>query len=191
MKLDKSDALLIHSILFAYVNARSNMDHMDVEHLQDLQERLRDFIVDDAPVTDQGTDSEEEEEEEEYDEDDDYEDEQDESDEDEENEAEDVKIDTYVDCSSAGELPAVNVLSPDGSAMSLEFEDVDEPNNVDALLDNGTVIIEAVVAVSIENGVISLYDDEQRHDFKVVKKVPKSWNKLFPQSQVVGFEREE
>lgn len=178
MKLDKSDALLIHSVLFAYVNARSNIDHMDVDHLQDLQERLRDFIVDDAPLTDKEPDSEESE----YDE---------EEDEEEDDEEEDLKIDTYVDCSSAGELPAVNVTAPDGSKMTLEFEDVDEPDNVDALLDNGTVIIDAVVAVCIENGVISLYDDEQRHDFKVTKKVPKSWSKLFPQSQVVGFEREE
>lgn len=180
MKLDKSDALLIHSVLFAYVNARSNMDHMDVDHLQDLQERLRDFIVDDAPVTDQEPESEDEE--------DDYEEEEDE---DEEYDEEDLKIDTYIDCSSAGQLPAVSVTSPDGTKMLLEFEDVDEPNNVDALLDDGTVIIEAVVAVCLENGVISLYDDEQRHDFKVTKKVPKSWTKLFPQAQVVGFEREE
>ena len=184
MKLDKSDALLIHSVLFAYVNARSNMDHMDVDHLQDLQERLRDFIVDDAPLTDKEPDSEESE----YDdEDDDYE----EDEEEEEDDEEELKIDAYIDCSSAGELPAVSVTSPDGSKMTLEFEDVDEPDNVDALLDNGTVIIDAVVAVRIENGVISLYDDELRHDFKVTKKVPKSWSKLFPQSQVVGFEREE
>lgn len=186
MKLDKSDALLIHSIFFAYVNARSNMDHMDVDHLQDLQERLRDFIVDDAPLTDKEPDSEESEYDEE--EDDDYEEEEDEE---EDEEVEDLKIDTYVDCSSAGELPAVNVTSPDGSKMTLEFEDVDEPDNVDALLDDGTVIIEAVVAVRIENGVISLYDDEQRHDFKATKKLPKAWSKLFPQTQVVGFEREE
>ena len=184
MKLDKSDALFIHSILFAYVNARSNMDHMDVDHLQDLQERLRDFIVDDAPVTEQEQDTDDEDEEYEEEEDD-YEDEE------EGDEEEDLKIDTYIDCSSAGELPAVSVTSPDGSKMTLEFEDVDEPNNVDALLDDGTVIIEAVVAVRLENGVISLYDDEQRHDFKVTKKVPKSWSKLFPQSQIVGFEREE
>lgn len=181
MKLDKSDALLIHSVLFAYVNARSNMDHMDVDHLQDLQERLRDFIVEDSPVTEKEQDTDADADEEYEEEEDDY----------EEEEEEDFKIDTYVDCSSAGELPSVNVTSPDGSKMTLEFEDVDEPNNVDALLDDGTVIIEAVVAVRLENGVISLYDDEQRHDFKVTKKVPKSWSKLFPQSQVVGFEREE
>lgn len=185
MKLDKSDALLIHSVLFAYVNARSNMDHMDVDHLQDLQERLRDFIVDDAPETEKESDSEEseyEEEEDDYEEDDQEE---------EEEEEEELKIDTYIDCSSAGELPAVSVTSPTGSKMTLEFEDVDEPDNVDVLLDNGTVIIDAVVAVRIENGLISLYSDEERHDFKVTKKVPKSWSKLFPQSQVVGFEREE
>jgi len=186
MKLDKSDALLIHSVLFAYVNAQSNMDHMDVDHLQDLQERLRDFIVDDDPVSEKEPDSEESE----YDEEeDDYE--EDDQEEEEDNEEEELKIDTYVDCSSAGELPSVSVISPDGSKMSLEFEDVDEPNNVDVLLDDGTVIIEAVVAVRLENGVISLYDDEQRHDFKVTKKVPKSWLKLFPNCQVVGFEREE
>ena len=185
MKLDKSDALLIHSVLFAYVNARSNMDHMDVDHLQDLQERLRDFIVDDAPLTDKEPDSSESE----YDEEeDDY---VEEVEEEEDDKAEDLKIDTYVDCSSAGELPAVNVTSPDGSKMTLEFEDVDEPDNIDALLDNGTVIIDAVVAVRIENDTISLYDDEQRHDFKATKKLPKAWSKLFPKTQMVGFEREE
>ena len=182
MKLDKSDALLIHSVLFAYVNSRSNMEHMDVDHLQDLQERLCDFIINESPITEKESESEYEEEEDDYD---------DEEEIDEDDNDEEFSVDMYVSCSSAGELPPLSVTSPDGAKVSLEFEDVDEPNNVDALLDDGTVIIEAVVGVRLENGIISLYDDEQRHDFKVTKKIPKSWSKLFPQTKVVGFEREE
>lgn len=189
MKLDKSDALLIHSVLFAYVNARSNMDHMDVDHLQDLQERLRDFIVDDSPVTEQEQDTDEEYEEEE----DDYDDSEEEEEEEEENDVDDEdewKIDTFVSPEEAGELSPITVTSPDGSKVTLEFEDVDEHDNVDALLDDGTVILEGVTSVAFLDGLIRLYDGENLNDFKV-RKLPKSWTKLFPKGTVVGFEREE
>ena len=185
MKLDKSDALLIHSVLFAYVNARSNMDHMDVDHLQDLQERLRDFIIDDAPVTNQAPHSDEAEEDYEEDEDD-YE----EEDEEYEEEEDEWKIDTFVSPEAAGELSPITVTSPDGSKVSLEFEDVDENDNVDALLDDGTVILEGVTSVAYVDGMIRLYDGENFNDFKV-RKFPKAWNKMFPKGTVVGFEREE
>jgi hypothetical protein len=158
---------------------------MDLEHLQELQECLRDFIIENHPQADQESHETVDEDE---DEDDYVEEEEDEYE--EEEEEEEWKIDTYVSPEDAGELSPITVTSPDGSKVTLEFEDVDEHDNVDALLDDGTVILEGVSSVSFVDGSIRLYDGENLNDFKV-RKLPKSWLKLFPKGTVVGFEREE
>ena len=178
MKLDKSDALLLHSVLFAYVNSNVNLEFVDVEHLEDLFGRLQDYVSATETVsqpTDRGdVDSEGDEDEDE-----------DEEEEEEEEEDEPV-VEQFVTCQSAADLSPVSVFAPDGSKVTLEFEDVGESNSVDALLDDGGVIIDSVTCVVLTNQNIALYDGEEWHDYKI-KKSPKSWNRVFPHGRIVGF----
>lgn len=191
MKLDKSDALMLHSVLFAYVNSNVNLDFVDVEHLQSLQERLVDFVAFDHEECqdcegsnhsdeDDTTDDVDEDEE---DEEDEFEDEEEDLEEEEDDEE---PIDTYVSAKDAAELLPIKVLSPDGSTVTLEFEDVGDEDAVDALVDEGTVIIDSVVKVVIDEKCVSLNDGEGWHDFKVVK-LSKSWKRVFPSGKIVGF----
>lgn len=176
MKIDKPDALMLHSVLFAYVNSNVNLEFIDVDHLQSLQERLQDFITDSQEECQEASDTEED-----YDDsDDDY------DDEDEESEEEEDPINVFVAAKDAADLSPLSVVSPDGSTVSLEFEDVGEDDMVDALIDEGTVIVDSVVKVAIDEKSVSLYDGDEWHDFKVVK-LSKSWKRFFPSGQVVGF----
>lgn len=174
MKLDKSDALLLHSILFAYVNSNVSLEFVDVNHLEDLFERLQEYVT----VNSSGSSEEPEEIEDDCCDSDDQEQEQEE---DEEPEAE-----LHVTCQSASELSPVEVTSPDGSKVTLEFEDVGEDATVDALVDDGNVIIDAISCVVLTNQNISLYDGEEWHDFQI-KKAPKTWKRVFPHGKIVGF----
>lgn len=182
MKIDKPDALMLHSVLFAYVNSNVNLDFVDVEHLQSLQERLQDFITDSQEDCQEASDTEED-----YDEsDDDNDDYDDEESEEEEEEEEEDPIDVFVAAKDAADLSPLSVVSPDGSTVSLEFEYVGEDDMVDALIDEGTVIVDSVVKVVVDEKSVSLYDGEEWHDFKVVK-LSKYWKRFFPSGQVVGF----
>lgn len=185
MKLEKSDALLLHSIVFAYVNSDVSLDFVDVQHLEDLQHRLSDYVTgsdatDPSSVPDSDDDDYEEEE-------DDYDEEDEEEDEETEEEEDAVEHDFYVSCQAAGDLSPVKVVTPDGNKVSMEFEDVGDSDTVDVLVDDGTVIIDSVEAVTLSSQTISVYDGEQWHRF-AVRKAPKSWAKLFPLDKVVGFE---
>ena len=174
MKLEKSDALLLHSIVFAYVNSNVSLDFVDVEHLEDLQLRLSEFVTDSEGHSEEC--DQEEDEDEEYDEDDS----------DEEDESEESPIDLFVQPKNAADLSPMKVKTPDGSSVTLEFEDVSEDSTVDALVDEGNVIIEGILKVALTDSAASLYDGEEWHDFKIVK-LPKSWKRVFPLGKVVGF----
>lgn len=174
MKLDKSDALLLHSVLFAYVNSNVSLEFVDANHLESLFERLQDFISDASKV-----EAAEETSHHDDDEEDDFEDE----DEDEEPEPE---IEIQVACQAAADLSPMEVISPDGSKVTLEFEDVGDASTVDALIDDGNVIIDVISRVVLTNQNVSLYDGEEWHDFQL-KKTPKSWRRIFPHGKVVGF----
>ena len=180
MKLDKPDALMLHSVLFAYVNSNVNLEFIDVDHLQSLQERLQDFI---ACEQTESSDTETEE---------DLDDEEtNDCDEDEdEDEDEESPIDFFVQPMNADSLDQMKVKTPDGSTVFLEFEDISEEKTVDALLDEGNVIIEGILKVAVTDNAVSLYDGEEWHDFKIVK-LPKSWKKVFPLGKIVGFSKGE
>lgn len=174
MKLEKTDALLLHSVLFAYVNSNVSLEFVDVEHLEDLFERLQDYIS--SSVQEELPEESEE----------DYCDSDEEEQEDEEVEHDEPEIELHVTCQSASDLSPVEVVSPDGSKVTLEFEDVDENSVVDALIDDGNVIIEQISCVVLTDKNISLYDGEEWHDFQI-KKTPKAWKRVFPHGKHVGF----
>lgn len=189
MKLDKSDAFLIHSVIFAYANSDVTFSEEDAAHLEELQSRLRDFVLQESEqdeCVECSHDEDDEEENEEYDQEEDYDDEDD-SDEDEDEDSEsDEPIELYVTPKVASDLSKVKVVAPDGSTVSLEFEDVDESDVVDVLIDDGAVIIDGVDKVTVGKDWISVHDGDQWHPFKV-SKMPKMWKKTFPVDMIVGF----
>jgi hypothetical protein len=189
MKLDKSDAFLIHSVIFAYSNSDVTFSEEDAAHLEELQSRLRDFVLQESEHDDCGECSHDEDEQDEYDEDEDDEEEDDEEEdleEEEEEEEDEEPIELYVTPKVASDLSQVKVEAPDGSTVSLEFEDVGEPDVVDVLIDDGAVIIDGVIKVTVSKDCIAVHDGDQWHPFKV-SKVPKMWKKTFPVDMIVGF----
>ena len=182
MKIDKPDALMLHSVLFAYVNSNVNLEFIDVDHLQSLQERLQDFITqaqEDEPhdcETEEELDTEES---------DDYDEDEDEDDVGTSDE-QDEQIEVFVTAKDVSDLSPLRVVSPDGSTVSLEFEDVGEDDMVDALIDEGAIIVDSVVKLVVDEKCVSLHDGEEWHDFKVVK-LSKSWRRAFPMGKIVGF----
>jgi hypothetical protein len=185
MKLDKSDAFLIHSVIFAYSNSDVTFSEEDAAHLEELQSRLRDFVLQESEHDDCGECSHDEEDE--QDEQDEYDDDDD-DDEEEDLDEEEVEepIELYVTPKVASDLSQVKVEAPDGSTVSLEFEDVGEPDVVDVLIDDGAVIIDGVIKVTVSKDCIAVHDGDQWHPFKV-SKVPKMWKKTFPVDMIVGF----
>jgi hypothetical protein len=184
MKLSKSDALLVHSTIFSYVNSNENITEEDFTELSSLRDRIHEFVTgeDDSDHEDCNHCEESRESQHQYD-DEDEEDHDDGSD----DEDEDVIIHDHVSCQEAADLSPISVFSPNGSKMSLEFEDVGAGTTVDALLDDGTVIIDSISCITLTNQNIALYDGEEWHDFKL-KKSPKSWTKVFPHGKTVGFD---
>lgn len=189
MKLNKSDAILLHAALFSYINSNVNLTEEDFTELSDLRERIYDFIIDSDDtheITDCSSCSEacesepseaceeEEEEEEDYD----------------EGEDEALEIEEYITAKLADDLSPIFVISPVGSKISLEFENVGDADSVDALLDEGSVIIDHIDSILLGKDKISLYDGEEWHDFKT-KKVPKQWTKAFSRGKVTGFKGDE
>lgn len=181
MKLDKSDALMLHSILFAYVNSDGvKLEFIDVDHIASLQERMQDFITQNLDHHDD-TDAEDE-----TDNDDQDDDDEDEDEDDEDEDEDEDPIDVFVSPNDISDLSPLKVTSPDGSTISLEFEDVGESDFVDALLDEGTVIIQTVSKIVVSNNCVALFDGEEWHEFKF-EKLSKSWKRFFPAAQIVGF----
>jgi hypothetical protein len=108
MKLDKSDAFLIHSVIFAYSNSDVTFSEEDAAHLEELQSRLRDFVLQESEHDDCGECSHDEDEQDEYDEDEDDEEEDDEEEdlEEEEEEEEDEEAeDEFLPCCACDAEP--------------------------------------------------------------------------------------
>lgn len=191
MKLSIPDALLLHATLFSYTNSNVNITEDDFAELSDLRERIYDFIVDDDhdthEIVDYANCSETSKPERstvydrESSEEDDLED---------EDEDESLEIEEYITAKLADALSPIFVISPVGSKVSLEFEDVGDADSVDALLDEGSIIIDHIDSILLSKDKISLYDGEEWHDFKT-KKIPKQWTKAFSRGKVTGFKGEE
>jgi hypothetical protein len=171
MKLDKSDALVVYSAIFSFVNSHRTIDKDTLDHLLDIQSDIQEFLTDDESSCD------EEHEGDCCDHDDDDCDE------------ELPEADSYVSTEAASDLSAVIVTAVDGSKIDLEFEDVGDAETVDALLDDGTVILDKISHVRVVNNEILLFDGEEWHPFKV-KKFPKAWQKCFPHAATVAFRRD-
>lgn len=187
MKLEKSEALTIYSVLFHYLSTSNHAPSRAT--IEDVLDRLHHFLseeessqhpMDDSQEEDQeyeDSSSEDENEDEEYEDEDDV-------------EEDDEPAELFVDPAAASELPPINVTTPDGSTLSFEFEDIGEDEIVDVLIDEGSVIIEDVFKVLNQPGVIQIHDGEEWHSFKIGK-LPKAWKKMFPVGTIVGFHSEE
>jgi hypothetical protein len=186
MKLDKSDAFLVYSVLFAYSNSDVTFSEEDAEHLEVLQTRLREYVLgreesDEHEECAECTHDEDEE---------DFDDEEEEEEEEEEDDDQNEPVELYISPSAASNLSPAKVVAPDGSTVSLEFEDVGEESTVDILVDDGAVILDGISKIMLKKEWVSVYDGEQWHPFKVVK-LPKMWKKTFPSDMVVGFHGED
>jgi len=171
MKLSKSDALFLHSFIF---HALSSEHSGDVRvKLEVLMESLADSLLSSEETQDQEDEEEEEEESEE--------DEEEESEEDEE-----IEHDSFLSPVTIGKLPPASVTSPSGEKVSLQFEDVDMEGAVDALIDDGSVIINEVSTIKVTAKTVELHDGAEWHLFSY-KKLPREWRVLKVNS-TVGIE---
>jgi len=176
MKLSKSDALLVYTLLFNQSSLGRSFD----DQLDDVLDRIFAYLTDgDSGYEDEEALTSEESEETE---------EEDETESETEDEEESVQVDDYVPVSVLEDLSSASVTSPAGDEMTLEFEK--SPTNsssVDALLDNGTVIIEGISVVKLTEKSIELHDGSEWHVFGC-KRVPKQWRKTFEPSVSYGIE---
>lgn len=177
MKISKEDSIFLYGVLFHF--------SLSQDLSSDVRSRVCDLmdLLTSDPEEEIGTDLDEDEEpSEEVDDDSD------------EDEVEQPSPDECISPSSLGELPQLCVVSPAGDKIQLEFEDVDEEEHVDALLDEGTVIIDAVSHIHVDSTGkgIRLYDGSEWHHFSITK-YPKTWSKvLTPGTQYsVGKSEEE
>lgn len=185
MKLEKSEALIIYSVLFHYLSTSNHA--LSRATIEDVLDRLHHFLSEEESSQQPMDDPQEEDQE--Y-EDSSYEDEDEEEHEDEPEEEDDEPVELFVDPAAVSELPPIDVTTPDGSTLSFEFEDIGESEIVDVLIDEGSVIIEDVFKVLTQPGAIQIHDGEEWHSFKIGK-LPKPWRKMFPVGTIVGFHSEE
>ena len=199
MHIDKSQALLIYTFLFTHINSEKTEEMFDGESyisLRNFQEELRDFLVgndvncnihhddviDDSSddhcgtceVCDEDTEANE-------------------TDSEDEDEPSTTlpEVDVFLTTALLNDLDAVVVTSHTGSKITLEFEDIDEDDVVDVLLDEGSVIIESAVRLKISGKAIEIFDGEEWHAFLVEKKLPKSWRKNIKNDVMYGFKKVE
>ena len=166
MRLNKTDALLVHAVLF-----RHACENDSDPRVEDLLADLEDFIV--------SSDSNDEEDDDDVD--DEVEVEATESD------FELPEVDEHLTPASLSDLPALNVTSPTGEKVTFEFEDVGADDSVDVLVDEGTVILDNVLRVKVLADQIELFDSEEKHVFGV-KKLPKTWAKVLKVGVVYGLD---
>jgi hypothetical protein len=169
MKLSKSDALLLHAVLFKHL---TNTHSQRVEtHHEDLLYKLEGYLLDD--VEDEEEDVEVE--------DDSVEDVE------AEDEYEVPEPDEFKGPSVLAKLPAVSVTSPAGDKVTLEFEDVGDADTVDVLLDDGSVILDRVCCIKLTDKSVELFDSEECHAFQI-KKLPKTWSKVLQPGVLYGVD---
>ena len=173
MKLNKPDALFLHSLLFHVLTQDLGSDVST--RLRDIMSDMEDFLLtDDAYVEIESDESEDQE----VDDDDDTDDADDDDDDDAEEEtSEDVKADAFLKPEDAGKLPALTVSSPTGEKVTFEFEDVGEDDLVDVLIDDGSVIIDSVTHLKVTSTSIEVYDGAEWHVFST-KRLPKTWKNI-------------
>jgi hypothetical protein len=171
MRLNKSDALLIHAVLF-----RHACENDSDSRVEDLLADLEGFIVSSA-----ASDSDESDDEVEVD-----------ADEDEtaESDYDLPDADEQITSFTLSDLPVLNVTSPTGEKVSFEFEDVGAEDSIDVLIDDATIIIDGIQRVKVTAGQIELFDSSERHVFGI-KKLPKTWAKVFKTDVVYGISLEE
>ena len=173
MKLSKSDALFLYGVLFHQSSTKNTgMGYQDEDRLSDLLNSLSDYVLAESADVDAEVDADLD------DEDDD--DTEESSDDEDVPEAEDI-----VRANVLASLPAIAVVSPTGSKVDLEFEDIGDENSVDALLDEGSTIIDSVTHVKLNKDSVELYDSTEWHKF-AFKKSPKSWLKQLSVGIVYG-----
>lgn len=185
MKLTKSDALFLYTVLWNYKTSLTNsLPYDDEGKLTLLINDLSDFVL--SENSDDSDDSDDEEDNSDdvdgdlvYSNSDDEDDETYDDDEDQE------EITSFVSPSDLAALPLVVVNSPTGNKVNLEFEDVGEEETVDVLLDNGSVIIDSIESLRITSSAIDLHDGEEWHTFGI-KKLPKKWTNLLEVDTVYG-----
>lgn len=212
MNIDKTQALLVYTFLFAHLGSKKTeklFDDAALESLLDFSDSLREFLVGsdvsysryDEESTDlshecggcgsscEGCDDENDEEKDDHSDDD-----TDDDDDDDEPVSEKSPlppVDDFVTPDELHSLPSVMVTSPTGDKITLEFEDVCEDGIVDVLLDEGSVVIESVERLKLDGKTLSLYDGDEWHSFLVQKKLPKSWTKRIKSEKIYGVKLEE
>ena len=167
MNITKNDGLLIYRVLHHYVAQNGScLSQQDKDHINAVSGDLHNYLLDATTSHD--------------DDDDDVEvnlvdDDKDDEDADEET----IEVDDALSASVLEDLVSVEVISPDGQVIDLEFERDESGESVlDAILDEGTIIIENIEIVKIVDNTISLFDGGEWHDFKFVKRVPKLWSRI-------------
>lgn len=181
MQLHKDEALLMRSVIFAFL--LKHRDDALYESLQSLLHRLDDFLLSTHKEKESLNDSESENEEEVDEEVDEEEDEVDEE------EDECIKIDELVSPVTLHNLPPLQ-FNHEGESLHLEFEDVDNEDSVDLLVDDDFEF--AVVALKLENGQLHLFtsleNDQESHSYTFIK-LPKKWSKTFEFGKIYGVEK--
>ena len=203
MNLDRTQALLVYTFLFAHLNSEKTEQMFDGESyssLKDLQDQLRDFLVGGdvnySRYEEESDDSAEDhcdacESCDSCDDDTEGENEDNNEDDEDEDEVSQPDADDFLTTGLLNDLSSVLVTSPTGSKITLEFEDIDEDDIVDVLLDEGSVIIESVNRLKVSGKTIEVFDGEEWHAFLMEKKLPKSWSKKIKNDVVYGFKKEE
>jgi len=207
MNIDRSQALALYTFIFAHINSEKTDELFDNESfatLQDFKDQLQDYLVGGdvnyCRYTEETTADADEQDSEECgdcdgcscDDDSDEDEESDDEDSDDEDEGEDEETkdlppaDEFVTPGELNDLPSVLVTSPSGDKITLEFEDIDEPDLVDLLLDEGGVIIESITRIKLNGKSIEFFNGEEWHVFLLEKKLPKTWKKLMSEGTVYG-----
>lgn len=165
MKLSKPDALFLHSFLF---HAMTTEHGGDVRaRLEELMDSLADFLL---------TQDESNEPHEEASDDDDQE---------EEEEEEELQHDMFLTTEMLCALQPATVTSPANEKVTLQFEDVDVEGAVDALVDDGALIITDISSLKVTKKTVELHDGSEWHVF-TYKRLPKNWSVLV--DKLVGIE---
>lgn len=170
MNLSKRDALFLYKTLYHFSVVNPDFDEMT--SLEDLSDRLENFLLSSSDLEE---DEEREEEEDTS------------SDDDEEEDTEKLEADDTLLISDLNNLSSLRVETPDGSKATLEFEDVGDLNSIDALIDGGDVIIDSVTHIKATSSSIELFDGEEWHSYGY-KRLTKQWSDLLEVDTVYDVE---
>lgn len=202
MKISKHDALVLAKVLVRVVDPSQPEDEksqLDVD-LEDLAERLDDYLTgENGTCSDHYESDEEEEEDEEVDDDCDEEEdldgeedeEEDEEDEDLDGEkdedgvdgAEDLEADCFV---NPAELHGLKPLKSEG--VCVEFEDCDDDSDTVVVLEDGFAEL-TVTHLRRKGKELHVRNDDGEWFFYEVERFPAGWASCLPLNQLVEVER--